>query len=99
MARETFVLRNGKLVEKRTGAVLASDPSAPLAMPMVISDISDYRSPVDGRLISSRSERREDLKRNNCIDARDMPSVSAGGFKNKRFAKKHGLTLGEAYRD
>lgn len=99
MARESYVFRDGKLIEKRSGAVLAAPSDAPLACPQIIRDIPDYRSPVDGRVISSRSERREDLKRNNCVDARELPSISTGGFKNKRFAKKYGLELGEAYRD
>jgi hypothetical protein len=37
-----------------------------IVMPNVISDIPDYSSPIDGRMITSRSERRDDLKRNIC---------------------------------
>lgn len=99
MARQTYVLRNGELVEKKTG-VAAVLPDGPLCAPMVISDIPEYRSPIDGRMITSRSERREDLRRNNCVEAGDTAlSLTKGKrdvFKNARFAKKHGLQLSES---
>jgi hypothetical protein len=95
-ARATYVLRNGELVEKKTGAVMAVRPG-PVAAPMVMKDIPDYRSPIDGRMIGSRSTRREDLKRNNCVewDPALSPTRGKPEFKNARFAKKHGLKLSE----
>jgi len=36
--------------------------------PMVHVDIPAYQSPASGKWITSRSERREDLKRTNCIE-------------------------------
>jgi hypothetical protein len=36
--------------------------------PYVIGDTPDYTSPIDGRLISGRKQRREDLKRNHCVE-------------------------------
>ena len=97
MARETYVLRDGRLVEKRTGIAFVTDPDAPLSLPTIIRDIPDYRSPIDGRVISSRSERREDLKRNNCVewDPAMSPTRGKAEFKNARFAKKHRLPIGE----
>ena len=93
MARESYVWRDGKLVEKRSGEVLKARSDAPLSCPMIISDIKEYRSPIDGRVIGSRSERREDLKRNNCIewDASMSPTRGKAAFKNERFARKHNL--------
>lgn len=38
-----------------------------LPCPTVRSDIDEYRSPIDGKLITSNSQRREDLKANDCI--------------------------------
>lgn len=93
MARVSYVMRNGELVEKKTGVAVVL-PRGPIASPMVLSDIPEYRSPIDGRVISSRSERREDLRRNNCVEAGDTAqSLSKGKprFKNARFAKKYGL--------
>lgn len=100
MARQTFILRDGQLVEKKTGTALAI-PNGPLCAPTVIGDIPEYRSPIDGRMITSRSERREDLRRNNCVEAGDTAlSLTKGKreFKNARFAKKHGLKLSESAR-
>lgn len=73
---------------------------AEIAMPFVVSDIPEYRSPVDGRLISGRAQRREDLKRNNCVEYEPSLSPTKGKreFKNARFAKKHGLPLSEEAR-
>lgn len=39
-----------------------------LARPMVIRDIEPYKNMINGKMISSRSEHRELLKRHNCIE-------------------------------
>ncbi|KPL28561.1 MAG: hypothetical protein AMJ72_02805 [Acidithiobacillales bacterium SM1_46] len=39
-----------------------------LAKPMVIRDIEPYKNMIDGRMISSRSEHRELLRRHNCVE-------------------------------
>jgi hypothetical protein len=62
--------------------------------PMVVSDIPEYRSPIDGKLITSRSQRREDLKANGCVEF-DRSSKTPKGIGNARFAAKHGLPLSE----
>lgn len=71
---------------------------APLALPTVMSDIPEYASPIDGRMITSRSARRDDMARNNCVDARDFPSPTGGKIRNKDFAAKRGLQVSEEYR-
>lgn len=76
--------------DRKTGAPMeVKDPNA-ICAPMVMSDIPEYRSPIDGKMITSRSERREDLARNGCVEV-DPPKKR--GFKNSRFAKKHHLPL------
>jgi hypothetical protein len=51
---------------------LRDDYQAPkesdLGRPMVIRDIDPYQNMIDGRMISSRSEHRELLKRHNCVE-------------------------------
>lgn len=42
--------------------------------PMVQGDIQAYESPVDGRYISGRAARRDDLLRHNCVEFE--PSLS-----------------------
>lgn len=39
-----------------------------LRPPMMAVDIPAYQSPVDGKVISSRRQRKEDLKRNGCVE-------------------------------
>lgn len=72
--------------------------NAPTAVPNIIFDIPAYQSPIDGRWISSRSERRDDLARNNCVDARDFKSPTGGKIRNKEFAAKRGLQVSEEFR-
>lgn len=95
-----YIQRNGQWVCKTTGAPMltAEERARPLPVPFFLPDIPEYTSPIDGRVIGSRSERREDMKRNNCIDARDFPSPTGGKIKNKDFAKKRGLQVSEEYR-
>lgn len=81
-------MRDGALVEKRTGAVLAVPDR--VCAPMVIGDIHEYRSPINGALIGSRSQQREDLKRNDCVLAEPR---KPRGYRNKSFALKRGLPL------
>lgn len=71
---------------------------APLALPMIISDIPPYASPIDGRMITSRSERRDDLKRNNCVEWEPSMSPTKGKYRNKAFCEKRGLQVSEEFR-
>lgn len=89
--RGTYVWRNGQFVEKRSGDVLRTR-SDRICMPYVMRDIAEYASPIDGRPITSRSHRREDLLRNGCIEVE--PRKKPRGLKNSRFAKKRNLPLG-----
>jgi hypothetical protein len=57
----------------------------------VRSDIAEYRSPIDGRLITSRAQRREDLLRNDCVEA--DPPPHRRGYRNPRFALRRRLPL------
>lgn len=98
MAR--YVRRNGLFVNAQTGEPLLTDEqrNAPLALPMIISDIPAYPSPIDGRMITSRSERRDDLKRNNCVEFEPSMSPTKGKYRNKAFCEKRGLKVSEEFR-
>lgn len=95
-----YVKRNGQWVHFTTGEPMLTEAQrkGPIPCPTVRSDIQAYQSPIDGRWISSMSERREDLKRNGCIDARELPSATGGKIRNKAFAAKRGLTVSEEFR-
>ena len=77
-----------------------------LAAPIVMREISEYQSPIDGRPITSRTERNEDCKRNDAIPWEPGIGHKAGAkdrtpgkYKNPKFAKKHNLPLHESARD
>lgn len=95
MAR--YLWKGDGFYDRQTGEKMPVRKGA-LCAPTVLSDIPEYRSPVDGRVIGSRSERRDDLKRNNCVDARDFPSPTGGKFRNKEFCRKRGLEVSDEYR-
>ena len=102
MARYTWNNQLGEFVDRRTGEPMPKPFAGQVCMPSIQSDIPEYRSPIDGKPITSRSHRREDMARNNCIDYRDLAPPKGkqkeGEFRNPRFAKKHGLKLAEEFR-
>jgi hypothetical protein len=89
-----YVWKDGRWRDKRSGEPMPLPNRAAVAAPMVQSDILDYRSPIDGRLITSRSARREDLKRNGCVEA-EPRLKHRRGYRNPTFALKRGLPLRE----
>ncbi len=97
-----FVSRDGRYVNKRTGEPMLSDEerARPVALPYIISDIPTYMSPIDGRPITSRSERRDDLKRNNCVEYEPSLSPTKGKreFRNAEFCKKRGFEVAERFK-
>lgn len=73
----------GDWVEKVRHA--AVDPLAPMVMP----DLPGYLSPCGTGWIEGRAARREDLKRNNCVEAGDIKAPGDGKYftdpRNKRY--------------
>ena len=61
MTRRSYVQIDGVLYEKGEHS---ADPRAPLVMP----DIGEYTSMIDGSRITSRSQHREHLKRHGCVE-------------------------------
>ncbi|MBY3597562.1 hypothetical protein [Rhizobium bangladeshense] len=94
-----YVRKNGVMVDKATGSPMLTDEdrAKPIAVPFVMSDIPEYRSPIDGRLIGSRTQRRDDLKRNRCVEYEPSISPTKGKIRNKAFAAKRGLKVSEEY--
>lgn len=93
-----YVWRNGCYRDPRTNEPMPMPERHEICAPMVRSDIAEYRSPIDGKLISSRSTRREDLIRNDCVEMDPRPKEKRG-YKNPNFALKRGLPLREEVRD
>jgi hypothetical protein len=93
-----YVWRDNGFVHKQTGEPMYIPEREGVCCPRVESDLEPYRSPVDGRLIGSRSEQRDDLARNGCVLA--PPSKRKGkGYRNPDWAVKRGLPLSEEARD
>lgn len=70
--RGSWVFRNGELIPKKqaateTAAIAAQIRSAHPA-PMVMSDIEEYRSMIDGSMITSRKQHRDHLRAHGCIE-------------------------------
>jgi hypothetical protein len=88
-----YVWRNGQFVSPKDNSPMPIPEREGVCAPRIQSDIPEYRSPIDGRPITSRTHRREDLKRNDCVEI--DPPKNRRGYKNARFAAKHGLPLRE----
>ena len=96
MARYTW--KNGQFVD-REGNPMDKPFEGQVVLPHLMRDIPEYRSPIDGSLITSRSQRREDLKKNGCVEYEPSLSPTKGKFKNKRFTEKTGIPLSEEFRE
>lgn len=93
-----YVWRDGCFRDPHTNEPMPIPEREGVCSPIVQSDIPDYRSPIDGKLIGSRSARRDDLKRNDCVEVDPRPKERRG-YRNPRFAIKRGLPLQESVRD
>lgn len=63
---ERYFWRDGRFVD-RDGNEMSIPERDGVCMPMVISDLPEYESPASGKLITSRSHQRDDLKRHDCV--------------------------------
>jgi hypothetical protein len=84
-----YVWKDGHFRDPRTGEPMPLPERDTICMPRVISDLPDYVSPVTGQVVSGRAARREDLKRNDCVEL--DPPKRPRGYKNPSFAHKRGL--------
>lgn len=66
---------------------------SPLSAPQVMRDTPEYMSPLGTGLITSRSQRREDLKRGGCVEVGPSDWKPQQPIKPRaKWAKQHGLT-------
>jgi hypothetical protein len=82
--RTVYVCRGGQVVEKED-----APPSGGVFH--VMPDIGEYLSPCGSGLITSRSHRREDLKRNNCRET--DPSEFRPRYRNAEFMRRRGISI------
>jgi hypothetical protein len=94
MAR--YVWKGDGFYHHSTGEPMFIPERKEICAPRVQSDIPEYRSPVDGTVITSRSQRRYDLEKNGCFEL--DPPKKKRGYRNPEFAGKRGLKLSEEVR-
>lgn len=87
-----YVWKRGCWRDKKTGEPMPLPEGNVITAPRILSDIEDYRSPIDGRSVNGRSGQREDLRRNDCVIAAPQEKK---GYRNAKFARKRGLKLRE----
>ncbi|CAN7598520.1 hypothetical protein LJR234_004626 [Mesorhizobium amorphae] len=95
MAR--YIWKDSGFYDRQTGEKMRVR-KGPICAPAVMSDIPEYASPIDGKMITSRSQRRDDLKKNNCVEYEPSLSPTKGKFRNPDFCKKRGLQVSEEFR-
>lgn len=69
-----------------------------VCLPYVVSDMEPVTSPIDGKLITSRSQLRYELDKHGKRIQEPSESPTKGKIRNEAFAKKRGLTVSEEYR-
>ena len=73
----TYVMRDGKLVDKNTGQP-TPDVSDGILTPQILSDLPGYMSVASGKWIEGRAARRDDLARTGCreVDPSEGPKFA-----------------------
>lgn len=72
---------------------------AEVCLPYVVSDMAPVTSPVDGTMITSRSQLRYELEKHGKRIQDPSESPTKGKIRNAAFAKKRGFTVSDEYRD
>ncbi len=82
-----WIYRSGELVDRGTVPPLPAQRSA-FPAPQLMRDIPEYISPTGSGLITSRSHRREDLKRSDCreLDPSEGPKEP---YKSEKLRKRY----------
>ena len=89
-----YVRRDGVFVDKKTGERMVLPEHDTFPTPQLIKPMPDYQSPIDGRPITSRTARKEDLKRNGCVPYEPSLSPTKGKVRKQRYATE-GRVLAE----
>ena len=98
MAR--YILKDGQFVDKETGDPMLSEEerARPPSIPMIMG-FKAYACPITGKEIRTLEQHRDNLKKHDCVEAKELGSPTNGEIRNERFAKKRGLTVSDRYRD
>lgn len=90
--------RNGQFVDADGNPMLTpEDRAKPVQTPMVMEYFKPYACPVTGKEIWNRAQHRENLKRHNCVEGKELPSPTGGEIRNADFARRRGFKLSDRY--
>jgi hypothetical protein len=78
------------LYNLKTGYMMDAGQGDVISAPMVMRDTPDYYSVVSDKWVTSRSWRREDLKRTGCIEMDPPRKRHKRPLINKAFAERNG---------
>ena len=78
------IWRDGCWRDKQTGEPMFIPERDEICMPMVQSDLQEYESPASGKMITSKSWQRDDLKRHDCV-INDKPRQK---FNRKEYVER-----------
>lgn len=98
MAMTKYYWRNGRH-EDAYGNPMPLPHKGAICAPFLVKPMPEYSSPIDGRPITTRHERREDMKRNGCVEYEPSMVKADRVLTNERFAAKHGFQVGEKLQD
>ncbi len=70
-----------------------------ICVPAIRGDIKPYPCPITGKMITSRSEHRDNLAKHGMRVMEPDESPTKGKIRNAAFAKKRGLTVSDEFRD
>lgn len=95
MSRERIIYDSaGKLAEYKDDELVWLRPgyksnSSGNTGPMIMRDIEPYKNMIDGRMITSRSEHRELLRKHNCVEVgNDTSHMKKKPFKTEFKSRK-----------
>lgn len=96
----TYVYRGGQMVNKATGEPMLTDAerTAPLALPQRLS-FEPYACPITGKPITTPEQHRDNLKKHDCVEAKELPQATGGEIRNAAWAKKRGMKVSDRYMD
>ena len=96
----TFVWNGSEMVDKASGEPMLSDTQrdAPLQIPQIMG-FGAYDCPITGKRIDTLQQHNENLKKHNCVEAKEVSNGLNGEIKNHNFARKRGLTVSDKYMD
>jgi hypothetical protein len=77
--------KDGDLVERKTGEPLNGNMPDRVALPMLVRDVH-YKSPLSGKEITSRSQRREEMKVHNVREVE--PSEYRPVYRSRKWAER-----------